>query len=121
MGYSKLVSVRHIGLSARESYPEQTAPDEIVKRTLEVARKCVEEDGAEAILMGCTLQSCPLTVAGTGDALGAPIIDPVLVGFKVAEFMAEMRQFGLPTLSRLGTWEKPPAAELARLRQWKTP
>src|SRR5437867_7202107 len=92
---SKLASVRHIGLSARDSYPERTPPEEVVARTLDVARTCVEDDGAEAILMGCTLQSCPLTIAGAGDASGAPIIDPVLVGFKQTEFMVEMRRSGL--------------------------
>jgi allantoin racemase len=114
---SKLASVRHINLSARESYPDQTPAETVVARTLEVARKCVEEDGAEAILMGCTLQSCPLTVNGANTSMGAPIVDPVLVGFKVTEFMVEAGQAGLPTLSRFGTWQKPPAEELSRLRQ----
>jgi allantoin racemase len=112
---AKLASVRHIGLSARESYPEKTSPQLVVSRTLEVARKCVEEDGAEAILMGCTLQSCPLTVAGAVDQQGAPIVDPVLIGIKVAELMAEMRRVGLPFISRFGTWQKPPADELRML------
>jgi allantoin racemase len=117
----KLASVRHIGLSARESYPEQTPGGEIAERVLAVARRCVEDDGAEAILMGCTLQSCPLTTAGivaAGDAAAAaPIIDPVRIGIKVAEFMVEMGRVGLPIISRFGTWEKPPAAEVAQLLQ----
>lgn len=113
----KLASVRPINVSARDSYPEVTRPQIVVDRTLEVARKCVEDDGAEAILMGCTLQSCPLTVAGAGDAMGAPIIDPVLIGLKQTELMVELRRVGLPTLSRYGTWQKPPSDEVARLRQ----
>ncbi|MDB6095461.1 MAG: Hydantoin racemase-like protein [Verrucomicrobia bacterium] len=113
---SKLASVRHINLSARESYAERTDPSILVQRTLDVARKCIEEDGAEAILMGCTLQSCPLTVAGRGDLQGVPIIDPVLTGFKTTEFLVEARKAGIPTLSRYGTWQKPPAAEVAQLR-----
>jgi allantoin racemase len=112
---SKLASVRHIDVSARVSYPQHTEHQMIAERTLQVARKCVEEDGAEAILMGCTLQSCPLTVAGTGHANNVPIIDPVLVGFKVAEFTVDCRRAGLPTLSRFGTWQKPPAEEVKQL------
>jgi len=112
---AKLASVRHIDVSAHVSYPEHTRPQVIIDRTLAVARRCVEEDGAEAILMGCTLQSCPLTLAGTDQALNAPIVDPVLVGIKTAEFVVEMRRCGLPTLSRFGTWQKPPADEVARL------
>ncbi|MEW5978996.1 MAG: aspartate/glutamate racemase family protein [Acidobacteriota bacterium] len=113
---SKLASVRHIGLSARESYPDRTDPNVIVDRTLKVAAQCVAEDGAEAIVMGCTLQSCPLTVSGTGDAAGAPIIDPVLVGLKTTEFLVEARRVGLPTVSRFGTWQKPPWDEVEQLR-----
>ena len=114
---AKLASVRHVSLSARDSYAEQTPPEELVRRILEVSRKCVEEDGAEAILMGCTLQSCPLTVGGANESLGAPIIDPVLVGIKFTEFMIEARRAGLPTLSRFGTWQKPPSDELKQLRR----
>lgn len=77
---SKLASVRPIGVSARESYPDKTRPEIMLQRTLDVARRCIEQDGAEAILMGCTLQSCPLTVAGAGEIQGVPIIDPVLIG-----------------------------------------
>jgi allantoin racemase len=116
---SKLASVRHIGLSARESYPQRTKPELVVTRTLEVARKCVEEDGAEAILMGCTLQSCPLTVAQTKHLAGAPIIDPVLIGFKVTEFMVDVKRAGLPFLSRFGTWQMPPPQEVTQLRTVK--
>lgn len=47
--------------------------------------------------------------------MGAPIIDPVLVGMKVIEFMVEARAAGLPTLSRFGTWQKPPVDEVARI------
>ncbi|MBL9216805.1 MAG: hypothetical protein JNG83_15110 [Opitutaceae bacterium] len=113
---SKLASVRHINLSARESYAERTDPSILVQRTLDVARRCIEDDGAEAILMGCTLQSCPLTVAGKGDLQGVPIIDPVLVGFKMTEFLVEAKQAGLPVISRYGTWQKPPPEEVAQLR-----
>ena len=113
---SKLASVRHINLSARESYADRTDPSILVQRTLDVARRCIEDDGAEAILMGCTLQSCPLTVAGRSDLQGVPIIDPVLVGFKSTEFLVEAKQAGLPVISRFGTWQKPPPEEVAQLR-----
>jgi len=113
---SKLASVRHIDLSARESYEDSTDPAVLVQRTLDVAKRCIEDDGAEAILMGCTLQSCPLTVAGQGDLQGVPIIDPVLVGFKMTEFMVEARRAGLPVISRYGTWQHPPPEEVSQLR-----
>jgi len=52
--------------------------------------------------------------------MGAPIIDPVLVGMKTAEFMVEARRAGLPSPNRFGTWQKPPAEELAQLLALKT-
>jgi Asp/Glu/hydantoin racemase len=112
---AKLASVRHIGISAAVSYPELTPNEVIVDRTLDVARQCIEQDGAEAILMGCTLQSCPLTVAGTTEAQGAPIIDPVLVGMKLTESLVDMQRVGLPIVSRFGAYQKPPIAEVERL------
>jgi hypothetical protein len=111
----KLASVRHIGISASVSYPDLTPNEVIVDRTLDVARQCIEQDGAEAILMGCTLQSCPLTVAGATEAQGAPIIDPVLVGMKWTEAMVDMQRAGIPIVSRYGAWQKPPAAEVELL------
>lgn len=114
---SKLASVRHINLSARESYAHRTDPAVMIERTLKVAQRCIEDDGAEAIIMGCTLQSCPLTVGKHGELQGAPIIDPVLIGFKQTEFLVEARQAGLPIISRYGTWQKPPADEIAQLRR----
>jgi allantoin racemase len=113
---SKLASVRHIGLSARESYPERTEATVIVKRTLKVATQCIEQDGAEAIVMGCTLQSCPLTLEGVEETSGVPIVDPVLIGLKTTEFLVEARRVGLPVSSRFGTWQKPPLNELLQLR-----
>lgn len=112
----KLASVRPIGLSARESYGEE-AGRTITDLALDAARLCVEHDGAEAIVMGCTLQSCPLTLGGSNDAVGAPIIDPVLVGVKYAEYLVELRRAGLPVVSRYGTFQKPPADEVDRLRR----
>ncbi|MCH2694104.1 MAG: aspartate/glutamate racemase family protein [Acidobacteriia bacterium] len=116
---SKLASVRHIGLSARDSYPEKISSKEVVSRTLKVAQECIEKDGAEAILMGCTLQSCPLTVTGNVQSGNTPIIDPVLVGIKFTEFMVEAKQAGIPVLSRFGTWQKPPSDEVQILQKAK--
>ncbi len=116
---AKLASVRHINLSARDSYPESTPPNEVLARVLEAAHKCVAEDGAEAILIGCTVQSCPVTLASAGSSAGAPLVDPVLIGVKAAEFLVDLRRAGLPVISRYGTWQKPPADELARLRGFR--
>ena len=59
------------GMQELERCRQVAGPDtEIVFE--DISEKCVEEDGAEAILMGCTLQSCPLTVTGVDRFTGSP-------------------------------------------------
>lgn len=81
-------------------------PEEAKARILELARTAVEEDGAEVIILGC---------AGlTGYAedvereLGALVLDPTTVAFKVAEAVADL---GLRH-SKVGRFAKPPAKEI---------
>jgi allantoin racemase len=117
----KLVSVRHIGIPANKLYPSITSPEEVVRRTIEVSRRCVEEDGAEVIVPGCTLQSGSIT-HDLGEALvveGAPILDPVLIGFKILEVMVTLRdRVGLRSASRVAAFKKPPFDELKSLRSF---
>jgi hypothetical protein len=51
--------------------------------------------------------------------IGGPIIDPILIGLKTAEMMAELRnKVGIPSVSRVAAWKKPPEEELRRLRKY---
>ena len=43
----------------------------------------------------------------------------LLIGFKLTEHMAELRRVGNPTLSRYGTWQKPPDDEVSRLNSFR--
>jgi allantoin racemase len=81
-------------------------PDKAKKRILELARKCVEEDRAEVIVLGC---------AGlTGYAediereLGTVVLDPTSVAFKIAEAMADLKLHH----SKVGRFSKPPVKEI---------
>lgn len=81
-------------------------PEQAKARILELARKAVEEDGAEVIILGC---------AGlTGYAedvereLGAVVLDPTSVAFKMAEAVADL---GLRH-SKVARFAKPPAKEI---------
>lgn len=127
----KLASVRDIGIPANKLYPEITPSEEIIRRTIEVSRDCIEKDGAEVIVPGCTLQSTTLTHACLTSSspidkfeeltedIGGPIIDPILIGLKTAEMMAELRnKVGIPPVSRVAAWKKPPEEELRRLRKY---
>jgi allantoin racemase len=115
----KLASVRSFGIDANDLYPERTPSASVVQRVVETARQCVELDGAEALIPGCTLAGSVLTHTG-GDALraaGAPIIDGMLAGFKQAEMWVDLVKAGVPPVSRRGFFERPPIDEYTRLRR----
>lgn len=113
-----LVSVRSFGIDANDLYVDKTSPEETTKKVQDAARLCVEEDGAEVLISGCTLAGSILTRSTQeGQApTGAPIIDGMLSGFKLAETMATLQAAGQPPVSRLGVYEQPPFADLQRLR-----
>jgi allantoin racemase len=116
----KLASIRSFDIDANDLYPEQTPAQEIVERVVATARRCVEEDGAEVLIPGCTLAGSVLTHTG-GSAnfvAGAPIIDGMLAGFKLAEMWADLARAGVPPVSRRGFFEQPPPGEYDRLRRF---
>lgn len=81
-------------------------PEKAKKRILELARKCVEEDRAEVIVLGCA------GLAGYAEdierELGAVVLDPTSVAFKVAEAMADLKL----RHSKAGRFSKPPVKEI---------
>ena len=81
-------------------------PEEAKSRIQELARKAVEEDGAEVIILGCA------GLAGYAEdverELGAVVLDPTSVAFKIAEAIADL---GLRH-SKVGRFARPPAKEI---------
>ena len=114
-----LVSVRSFDIDANDLYLERTTPEEIRSRVLETARRCVEEDGAEVLIAGCTLAGSVMSRSDREhpQEQRAPIVDGMLPGFKMAETMAVLRRAGLPPVSRLGMFEHPPLGDLEKLRR----
>ena len=113
-----LVSVRSFGIDANDLYVERTSPEETHEKVVATANRCVEEDGAEVLIAGCTLAGSVLSKErrDNPDPGAAPIIDGMLTGFKLAEMMATLGQVGLPPVSRIGIFEQPPPEDLAKLR-----
>jgi allantoin racemase len=112
----KLASVRPIGYRPPLLYPEVTPPDRILDQVLQVSQRCVEEDQAEAIVMGGTLFSAFFTQKydDASAAIGVPVLDPTIIAFKTAEMMVDLRRLaGIPAVSRKGTHERPLADDLA--------
>lgn len=115
----KCASHRPIGIDANDLYPDKTPESAIYEKAVEVARRCVQEDGAEVIIPGCTLIGSVLTHrADAVESIGAPVVDGMITGFKMAETMAEMQQLAnMPPASRTGFFQFPPKADLETLRR----
>jgi allantoin racemase len=94
-----LASVRSLDLSVAETDAD---PEKTKGRVLEVARKAVEEDGAEVIILGCA------GMAGYAPEiereLNIKVIDPSAVALKVAEALVDL---GL-VHSKVGLFSTPP-------------
>ncbi len=116
-----LMSVRSFGIDASDLYLHRSSEEEIRAQVLDVARRCVEEDGAEVLIAGCTLAGSVLSKAAreAPEDQPAPIVDGMLPGFKMAETMATLKAAGLPPVSRLGMFQRPPLADLERLRTFQ--
>ena len=79
-----LASVRELGMSVLET---DERPEEAKRRIREVARKAVEEDGAEVIVLGCAGMVGYAEEAAR--ELGVVVIDPTSVTLKYTEAMVE--------------------------------
>ena len=51
-------------------------------------------------------------------AAGAPSVDGMLAGFKLAEMWADLARAGVPPVSRRGFFEQPPPEEYEKLRRY---
>ena len=119
--HDHFVSLRPFHIDANDLYPDQTPSPQVVEAVTQAARACVQEDGAEVVIPGCTLASSVLTheVQDVEKVVGAPVLDGMATGFKMAEMMADLRAAGIPTVSRRGFFEKPPTPDLEALRRFQ--
>lgn len=116
----KFVSQCPFCIDANDLYPDQTAPQAVIDAVIKAARQCVEEDGAEVVIPGCTLAGSILThdVRNIESVIGAPVLDGMVTGFKMAEMLADLHRAGVPTVSRRGFFEKPPREDMVTLRNF---
>jgi Asp/Glu/hydantoin racemase len=118
----KLASFRPIGVDANDLYPEKTPENVIYQKAIEISRKCVERDGAEVIIPGCTLIGSVLThrMDEATEAVGAPILDGMTTGFKMAEMMVDLCTLAkISPVSRIGYFQFPPQGDFETLRDYK--
>lgn len=102
-----LASMRSINIAANSL---QCDTEYTTKRIIEEGRKAMEEDHAEALILGCT---CNFGLyEKVQDILGIPVIDPMVAAVKVAENLATIKQeFGLKPSNKWSS-QAPPEEEM---------
>ncbi|CAE6789730.1 Hydantoin racemase [Paraburkholderia domus] len=104
----RLASMPSLGMGVNDF---QAHPEVTRQRIIEEARRAVDEDHAEALILGCTIEFG--FFEAVQQAVGVPVIDPVVAAFKMAESLAKLKkQFGWAP-SRVWSCEPPPESELS--------
>lgn len=108
-GYeSRIASWRTLDIPILELKGEETE-----KAIMREAKIAVEEDLAECIVLGCTFMAGK--TKNVQKILGVPVLDPALMGVKVAELRANLwKRFGI-SHSKIGGYKGPPSEELKPL------
>lgn len=107
-GYGNwLASMRSIELGANQL---QDDCDLTIDRIIKAGRKAIEEDHAEALILGCTCNFGLFTEIQ--NELGVPVIDPIVAAFKMAEHFSELKRDFNWVPSRIGSFAPPPEGEL---------
>jgi allantoin racemase len=101
--FDKCVSVRAAGLSVLEV---EADPQGAVKAIVEEARKAVDEDGAEVIVLGCGGMAG--LAEGIEETMKVPVVDPVAAGVAIAESLVRL---GLRT-SKVNSLATPPEKDV---------
>lgn len=82
------------------------------RRLLAAGRQAVEEDGAESLILGCTMEIG--FYREIEQSLGVPVIDPSIAALKRAEYAAILKRQCGWVPSRKGSCEAPSEDEMAR-------
>ncbi|MBE3087847.1 MAG: aspartate/glutamate racemase family protein [Chloroflexi bacterium] len=115
---SRIASWRGLNVHFREMGDNAKTETAVLRE----ARGAVEDDGAEVIVLGCTGLS--VLAQRAQQQLGVPVLDPILVGLKVAELRATLwRRFEI-SHSKSGSYAQPGPAdefEITFKKAYRTP
>lgn len=103
----RLASFRPVGLGVLDFHRD---PALTARRLEEEARRAVDEDGAEVIVLGCTMQYG--FFRELQNKLGIPVIDPLVASVRMAELFVDLRDSFGWSPSKVGEYESPPLAEI---------
>lgn len=108
-GYgSRLASMRSINIAVSDLQKDCAYTAE---KIIEAGRLAIEEDKAEALILGCT---CTFGLFETVQKeLGVPVIDPIVAAYKQAEYLANLKNQFAWTPSRQWTCAAPPEELIA--------
>ncbi|HHY04000.1 MAG TPA: hydantoin racemase [Thermoanaerobacterales bacterium] len=106
----KLASFKSLDLGVLELHADE---QETTRRMKQLAKEAVEKDGAEVIVLGCTIQFG--FYKELQEYLNVPVIDAIVAPFKYAEFLAELKdKFGW-SHSKIGGYTSPMISEI---KEW---
>ena len=109
-GYGERLSgFYHVELGVNDFQADHA---ETERRLVAAGRKAVEEDYAEALILGCTLEIG--FYREIEKAVGVPVIDPSIAAMKRAEYAANLKRQCGWVPSRMWSCEPPPEEEIAR-------
>lgn len=107
----KVASFKSLGMGVHDLHKDEKRTVEIMKQK---AKEAVEQDGAEVIVLGCTIQFG--FYEELQEYLKVPVIDAIVAPFKYAEFLAELNnRFGWMHSKKYG-FQSPPVSEI---KDWK--
>jgi len=103
----KLASFKSVNLGVYDFHKDEKLTERLLKKA---AKEAIEKDGAEVIILGCTIQFG--FYKELQEYLGVPVIDAVLAPLKYAEFLIELKEKVNWTHSKIGGYETPPISEI---------
>lgn len=107
----KLASFKSLEMGVHDF---QVDPPETERRMTAAAREAVERDGAEVIVLGCTIEFG--FYERLQEEIGVPVIDATIAPLKYAEFLIGLRDRFSWGHSKIYGYESPPCNEI---EEWK--
>lgn len=111
---NKIASVRDIGMEVGDFCNLDIDTAEVF---IEAGRKAIKEDGAEALILGCSMNFTDYAIVQK--ALNIPVIDSITAALKKAELHTELKQKFNWSTSQCGTLSAPPQQEIDQFDMFK--
>lgn len=106
----KLASFRSLDLGVLEFHEDE---EKTKRRMREAIQGAIREDGAEVIVLGCTMQFG--FYRELQEEFQVPVIDSMVAAVKYAEYLTDLKEKAGWAISRAGLYERPPESEM---REW---